>query len=62
MIALLYDWWCANCLSINTGKTEFIVFRPPRHNKYLGLILDSKLIWKPHNTELCKILGRAVGR
>ena len=31
-LALLYDWLCANRLSINTGKTEFIVFRPPKHN------------------------------
>ena len=31
-LALLYDWLCANRLSINIGKTEFIVFRPPRHN------------------------------
>ena len=65
---LLYNWLCANRISINTGKTEFIVFRPPRHNldvrltlklnqkklfesskiKYLGLILDNKLNWKPH--------------
>ena len=78
---LLYEWLCANRLSVNTGKTEFIVFRPPRHNpavrltlkfnkiklfestkiKYLGLILDNKLNWKAHITELRKKLGRAVG-
>ena len=29
--------------------------------KYLGLILDNKLNWKPHITELCKKLCRAVG-
>lgn len=78
---LLYDWLCANRLSVNTGKTEFIVFRPPRHNidtrltlrfhntklfestkiKYLGIILDNKLNWKAHITELRKKLGRAVG-
>ena len=29
-LASLYDWLCANRLSINAGKTEFIVFRPPR--------------------------------
>ena len=80
-LSLLYEWLCANRLSVNTGKTEFIVFRPPRHNldirltlkfnkiklfesskiKYLGLILDNKLNWKPHITELRKKLGRAVG-
>ena len=80
-LALIYDWLCENRLSVNSGKTEFIVFRPPRHNfdmrltlkfsnsklfesrkiKYLGLILDNKLNWKPHITELCKKLSRAVG-
>ena len=78
---LLYDWLCANRLSLNTGKSEFIVFRPPRYNqgvritlklnhtklfespkiKYLGLILDNKLIWKAHIAELSKKLSRAVG-
>ena len=29
---LLYDWLCANRLSINTEKTEFIVFRTPRQS------------------------------
>ena len=28
---LLYDWLCANRLSLNADKTEFIVFRPPSH-------------------------------
>ena len=28
----LYDWLCANRLSLNTAKTEFIIFRPPRSN------------------------------
>ena len=80
-LALLYDWLCANRLSLNEGKTEFIVFRPPRRSpnlritlklhhtklyesskiKYLGIILDNKLNWKPHITELSKKLGRAVG-
>ena len=26
----LYEWLCANRLSLNVGKTEFIIFRPPR--------------------------------
>ena len=29
-LASLYDWLCANRLSINAGKCWFIVFRPPR--------------------------------
>ena len=81
-LALLFDWLCANRLSLNAGKTEFIVFRPLRRKtyderltlklhhtklfesskiKYLGLILDNKLSWKDHITELCKKLSRAVG-
>ena len=36
---LLYDWLCANRLSINTGKTEFIVFRSPRNNLDVRLTL-----------------------
>ena len=30
-LKLLYDCLCANRLSLNIGKTEFIVFRPQRH-------------------------------
>ena len=80
-LSLLYEWLCANRLSVNENKTEFIIFRPRRHKnteritlkfnrtqlfetvkiKYLGLILDNKLSWKPHITELCKKLSRAVG-
>ena len=73
-LVLLYDWLCANRLSLNATKTEFIVFRPLRHRsidrvtlklhhtklfesskiKYLGLILDNKLDWKSHISELSK--------
>ncbi len=80
-LEFLYDWLCANRLSLNAGKTEFIVFRPSRYKnservtlklhhsklfestkiKYLGLILDNKLDWKSHISELSKKLGHAVG-
>ena len=80
-LKLLYDWLCANRLSLNVAKTEFIIFRPPRVNledrivlklnrtkiyestkiKYLGLILDSRLSWKYHISELSKKLSRSVG-
>ena len=30
----LYDWLSANRLSLNAGKSDFIVFRPPRHKTY----------------------------
>ena len=29
-LKLLFDWLCANKLSLNVGKTEFIIFRPPK--------------------------------
>ena len=45
-LALLYHWLCASRLSINIGKTEFIVFRPPRHN------IDIRLTLKLHHTTL----------
>ena len=80
-LQLLYECLCANRLSLNAGKTEFIVFRPARNKtteqltlklhhtklfesskiKYLGLILDNKLNWKAHITELSKKLRHAVG-
>ena len=80
-LVLLCDWLCANRLSLNATKTEFIVFRPLRHRstdrvtlklhhtilfesskiKYLSLILDNKLDWKSHISELSKKLSRALG-
>ena len=29
-LKLLYNWLCANRLSLNVSKTEFIIFRPPK--------------------------------
>ena len=31
-ISKLYDWFCANRLSLNANKTKFIVIRPPGHS------------------------------
>ena len=46
-LALLYDWLCANRLSLNSSKTEFIVFRPLRHNTH-----HERLTLKLHHTKL----------
>ena len=42
----MYEWLCANRLSINTGKTEFIVFRPSRNKR------SERLTLKLHHTKL----------
>ena len=80
-LTYLFQWLCANRLSLNVAKTEFILFQPPRMTpenriilklngtkihasfkiKYLGIILDHRLTWKPHLTELSKKLSRSVG-
>jgi hypothetical protein len=80
-IANICDWLCANRLSLNTSKTEIILFQPKsKHSKknltlkinnkiiypsnkirYLGVILDSRLTWRDHLTELSSKLSRANG-
>ena len=41
-LMLLYDWLCANRLSLNIGETEFIVFRPPRYNQGVRITLEAE--------------------
>ena len=42
----LFDWLCANRLSLNVLKTEFIIFRPPRTN------LEQRVVLKLNGTKL----------
>ena len=42
----LFDWLCANRLSLNVSKTEFIIFRPPRTN------LEQRVVLKLNGTKL----------
>ena len=45
-LKLLYDWLCANRLSLNTGKTEFIVFQPQRYK------ITERVTLKMHHSKL----------
>ena len=45
-VALLYGWLCVNRISLNTRKTEFIVFMLPRKTSGLHVTLKS------HQTKL----------
>ena len=39
-LKLIFEWLCANRLSLNVSKTEFIIFRPPRKT------LDQRIVLK----------------
>ena len=45
-LELVYDWQCANRLSLNSGKTEFIVFRPQRYK------ITERITLKMHHSKL----------
>ncbi len=38
-LKLLFQWLCANRLSLNVSKTEFIVFKPPKTNLHARFML-----------------------
>ena len=43
----VFEWLCANRLSINVTKTEFIIFKPPKRllNQRIVLKLNGKKIF-----------------
>ena len=45
-LKLLYEWLCANRLSLNVSKTEFILFRPPKKS------LDKRIVLKLNRTKI----------
>ena len=65
-LAKLFAWFSVDRLSLNLGKTNYMLFRsrPPDNEltlttnnvvlprvaatKFLGIIIDDKLSWKPH--------------
>ena len=42
-------------------KIEDVVIERVFENKFLGVILDNKLCWKPHISYLCKKMYRSIG-
>ena len=80
-LRLIFQWLCANRLSVNVDKTDFIVFKSPRKSlkeritlklngkdifeskklRYLGLMMDEKLTWKFHISQLKKKLSQITG-
>ena len=55
----LFTWLCANRLSLNVAKTEFIIFKPPRKslNNRLTLKLNGKTLYE---SKKIKYLGLIV--
>ncbi len=45
-LQLLFEWLCANRLSLNVGKTEFIVFRPPKQQ------LTQRIVFRLNGTTI----------
>ena len=45
-LKLLYEWLCANRLSLNVAKTEFIIFRPIRTN------FEDRIVLELNNTKI----------
>ena len=52
----LYEWLCANRLSLNVGKTEFMIFRPPRKTLSDRIVLTLNKI-KIYESSKIKYLG-----
>lgn len=62
------DWFCANNLSLNVSKTDYLVFTMKQFSdetmsdtvRFLGVQLDSKLSWNQHIDYLADKLASAV--
>ena len=54
----VFEWLCANRLSINVAKTEFIIFRPPRKpfNQIIVLKLNGIKIFKSPNIKYLGVI------
>ena len=60
-LRLIYVWLCANRLSLNVDKTEFVVFRPPHKNNFtrFTLKLNRTVL---HESPKIKYLGLILDR
>ena len=58
-LSLIYNWLCANKLSLNVVKTEFIIFKPPRIklNERITLKINRTVIFE---SKKIKYLGLIV--
>ena len=53
----IFNWFCANRLSLNASKTQYMIINPPHKNLYLsahGLKIDNVILSKVTS---CKFLG-----
>ena len=76
----IHDWFGANSLTLNIGKTNLLLFdyrknsktefrvlvngtilTPVKNTKFLGVMLDDKLMWKEHLEHLKVKLKRSLG-
>ena len=55
-LQLIFNWLCANRLSLNVSKTEFIIFKPPKKplKNRITLRLNGKVL---HESKKIKYLG-----
>ena len=56
-LTLLFDWLCANRLSLNVGKTEFIIFRPTKKiDQRIKLKINQKTIKESNKIKYLGVL------
>ena len=70
----VYAWFCTNKLSLNAGKTKYIIIKPrQRHcdtrignncsetsTKFLGILIDVNLSWKQHISYLNSKISKTL--
>jgi len=77
----IYAWLCANKLTLNITKSNYVLFHPSQRKvpldpelyinnnqlkqekyiKYLGILIDSNLSWKPHINYILSKVKRNCG-